>query len=114
MESFKFETIKVDLEESTKNNINIILIVSVISIVSVMIYLKNTYKKDDKKFKAYFDGVYYDLVKYLFIESFLISTEVIERGKIDVVASLGRISAVHLALLAFNYFKKSFGVVSQK
>jgi hypothetical protein len=65
MELLKFETIKVELEESTKNNLNIVLIVSVIIIVVGMMYLKNTSYADDKKFKAYFDGVYYDLVKYL-------------------------------------------------
>ena len=113
MELLKFETIKVNLEESTKNNLNIVLIVSVIIIVAGMLYLKNTSLLDDKKFKSYFEGVYYDLVKYLFIESFLIGTEVIEHGKLDIVSSLGRISAVHLSLLAFNYFKKSFGVVAK-
>jgi len=113
MESFRFEKIKFELVESTKNNINIVLIVSVILIVTSMIYLKNTSRKDDKKFKEYFDGVYYDLVKYLFIESFLIGVEVIEHGKLDVISSLGRISGVHLSLLAFAYFKKSFGVVNK-
>jgi len=105
MLGFKFE-----LGENAKEGINVTIILSVLLTLIILVTLKYTSKKNDKDFKDLVFGLYYDFVKYIFIEGFLIFFESMEHGHINILSSIARIGAVHSGLLLFYALKKPFGL----
>ena len=102
--------IKIDLQYNFRLWLNIGLVIFIITTITTLITLKFTVFKKSKEYKKYFNNVYYDLVKYLLIEFFLISIEAINTGNVVVTDSLGRIAAVHCALLVFSAIKGPLGI----
>jgi len=103
-------TIKLDISETYKTIINVLLAIFVIGFSAVLLVLKKTKLKDDKNFKKYFNELYYNLAKYLFIEGSLVFIEFIEFGKFSLTTSMGRIAAVHTGLVLFYASKGLLGL----
>jgi len=104
-----FKVINLEIEEHAKEIIIPFIGFAVIFISIILTILKFTVKKKDKEYKKYYNGIYYDLTKYLFIEGFLILFETIDNGKFNISNSIGRIGAVHLGLLIFYALKGLLG-----
>jgi len=100
-----FKIINLEIEEHAKEIIIPFIGLTVIFISLILTIFKFTIKKKDKNYKKYYNGLYYDLTKYLFIEGFLVIFESIENGKYNVSNSIGRIGAVHLGLIIFYAVK---------
>jgi hypothetical protein len=103
-----FKIINLEIEEHAKEIIIPFIGFTVIIIHLILTIVRFTFKKRDKKYKKYYNRLFYDLIKYLFIEVFLILFETIESGKYNVSNSIGRIGAVHLGLIVFYAIKGPF------
>jgi len=100
------DTFNFTLEEESKENIKIYLILTVIITVIILGFLKVTYKRHDKSYKRLYKSIILDTIKYIFIEGFLILFESMEHQKINILSSISRISAVHFGLLLYYIIKK--------
>ena len=103
--------VQIDLLKIDKYNLNIILFIGIILTSVILVTLRFTKYKDKKKYKKFFNHFYYDFVKYLLIESFLVTFESINEGKYYLTSALGRISIVQFALLIFHIFKDRIVIV---
>jgi hypothetical protein len=113
MENLK-ETKKNDLSHYNKNLIDIGLIIFIIGTFTILLTLKYTKFKDDKKYKEYFIQVYQDFVKFLFIEGIFIIIETMNTGKFQLSTSLKRLAVVQTALIMYNFIKPRIGLEENK
>jgi len=104
------ENLKFDLSQYNKYLIDISLVIFTLGTFSILLTLKNTKFKDDKKYEEYFILVYQDFVKYLLIEIVFISIETINTGKCQFLPSLKRLAVVQTALIMYNYIKPRIGL----
>ena len=101
--------ISLNITEHSKFYINMFLF-SFIFIANLVLIIKRNTNKDDKKFIAFYNDLYYDLLKYLIIESALFISESIEHNQFNISKSLARISIVLISLLIFHNVKGMFGL----
>jgi hypothetical protein len=101
--------ISLNITEHSKFYINMLLF-SFIFIVNLVLIIKRNTNKDDKKFIAFYNELYYDLLKYLIIELALFISETIEHSQFHISKSLARISIVLISLLIFHSVKGMFGL----
>ena len=107
MENSK-ETKKIDLSYYIKKDIG--LIIFIIGTFTILLTLKYTKFKDDKKYEKYFIQVYQDFVKFLSIESVFILIETINTGKFELTSSLKRLAVVQTGLIMYNFIKPRIGL----
>jgi len=100
-----YKNIYLNLDENNKLNINFGLILIILTINAYYVYQRFVKNKYDKKFIKFYKDLYYDFLKYLFIESAIILSELIESNTINFTRSLGRIAFVHIALVLFHNSK---------
>ena len=105
--------ITLNIDNQNKYFINFGLIIFIVGTISLLVTLRMTIYKDDEKYKKYFMGVYYDFVKYLLIEGFLITLEIINKGSFLLVNSLARVAVIQAALLVFSGIKGPLGLHSE-
>jgi len=103
--------VQIVIPKIDKYKFNIFLFTSIILTSVILVVLRFTKYKDNKKYKKFFNDFYYDFVKYLLIESLLVTFESINAGKYHLTSALGRISIVQVALLIFHILKKKIGIV---
>ena len=101
--------ISLNITEHSKFYINIFLF-SFIFIANIVLIHKRNTNKDDKKFITFFNDLYYDLLKYLIIETALTTMEAIEHNQFNISKSLARISIVLISLIIFHNVKGMFGL----
>jgi len=102
--------VKVELDSFQKWLLNLGILIFIVSIISLLTTLKYTIYKDNKQYVEFFISVYHDFIKYLLIESFIIFNEVVNSGKFNLQASLGRIALIQLSLLIFHSIKRKIGL----
>ena len=88
-----------------KDLINIGLIIFTLGTYAILLTLRYTKYKDDKKYKDYFIKVYQDFVKYLLIEAGFIIIEIINTGNFQISLTLKRLAIVQTALIIYNFIK---------
>jgi hypothetical protein len=104
------KNILVNLEEHQTLYIKSSLILFIVISNVVLIILRNTSKKNDKEYKDFFNELYHDFLKYVFIEIALVASEIMETRKINLISSLARVSIVLSALLIFHLTKSRIGI----
>jgi len=102
--------ITINIDNQNKYLINFGLIIFIVGTISLLVTLRMSIYKEDEKYKKYFKGVYHDFVKYLLIEGFLITLEVINKGSFLLVNSLARLAVIQAALLIFSGIKGPLGL----
>lgn len=100
-----YENINVNLGEHHKLNINLGLIIIILFINGYYVYQRFVTKKHDHEFIEFYKDLYHDFLKYIFIESAIILSELVESNTINITRSLGRIAFVHIALVLFHNSK---------
>ena len=104
------ETKKNDLSQYNEFLIDISLIIFTLGTFTILLTLKYTKFKDDKKYKEYFIQVYQDFVKFLLIEVVFILIEIMNTGKFQLSLSLKRLAVVQTALIIYNFIKPRIGL----
>jgi hypothetical protein len=100
-----YKNIYVNLDENHKLNINLGLIIIILTINGYYAYQRFVTKKNDEKFIKFYKDLYYDFLRFLFIEFGIIISELIDSNKFNITRSLGRIAFVHIALVLFHNSK---------
>ena len=100
-----YKNIHLNLHESHKLTINIVLILFILGVNTYFVIERFVIKKHDPEFIQFYKDLYHDFLKYLFIESAVIISEVLETNTFNITASLGRIAFVHTALVIFHKTK---------
>ena len=101
---------KNDLKPDNKDLINIGLTIFILVTFTILLILRYTKFKDDKKYKEYFIQVYQDFVKFLLIELVFTTIETINTGKFQISQSLKRLAVVQSALIIYNLIKPKIGL----
>jgi hypothetical protein len=104
------ETKKNDLSQYNEFLIDISLIIFTLGTFTILLTLKYTKFKDNKKYKEYFIQVYQDFVKFLLIEVVFILIEIMNTGKFQLSLSLKRLAVVQTALIIYNFIKPRIGL----
>jgi hypothetical protein len=104
------KNILLNIEENHTFYIKTSLILFIVISNIVLITLRNTSKINDKEYKDFFNELYHDFLKYLFIEIALVVSEIMESRKINLLSSLARISIVLSSLLIFHLTKDKIGI----
>jgi hypothetical protein len=104
------KNILLNIEEHHTFYIKTSLILFIVISNIVLITLRNTSKINDKEYKDFFNELYHDFLKYIFIEIALVVSEIMESRKINLLSSLARISIVLSALLIFHLTKDKIGI----
>ena len=104
------QKILLNIEENQTFYIKSSLILFIVISNIVLITLRNTSKKNDKEYRDFFNELYHDFLKYLFIEIALIVSEIMETRKINLLSSLTRVSIILSALLIFHLTKDKVGI----
>jgi hypothetical protein len=94
---------KNDLSQYNEFLIDISLIIFTLGTFTILLTLKYTKFKDDKKYKEYFIQVYQDFVKFLLIEVVFVLIEIMNSGKFQLSLSLKRLAVVQTALIMYNF-----------
>ena len=103
-------SILLNIEENSKIHFNLFLIIFIIIANIILITLRYTTQKDNKDYINYYNNLYYDLIKYLLVESAIIVSDAIETNKFNLTSSLARVSIVLIALLIFHSVKDKIGI----
>jgi hypothetical protein len=102
--------IMLNIDADSKLYFNIYLILFIVISNIILLSKRWIFDKKNEDYIQFYNDLYYDLFKYLIIESALILTETIENNKINVTSSLARVSVVLIALIIFHYIKCKIGL----
>jgi len=109
-ENILIDNISLNIKENSKLYFNFFLICFIILANIVLVTKRWTSEKKNKCYIKYYNALYHDFLKYLFVEFAIAINNAIENNKFNITSSLSRIAIVLTALLFFHSFKGIIGI----